>query len=796
MRGGLDDVTDRRSFLTAFSAALAGTLGPPALRGTAPSVRAEPTVFRAHPGGRQTLVRFYVTGLDALAGRLRVYDQRRALLGTAGVIRSEEGLYGELWLPLERETTIRSELEYPGVRGVLRSSHRLRPQRRWTIFWITVADPQVLAAQLEALPPVRRAAQTQIYRDSGVSANPLPDDEALDVSDHVTFLRMVREAHRVEQRYAIPAGVAAVSTSPEALPRNVLLALTGSGIRYALHSWHGAPLLEWYEAPDGSRLLAAAIPPRGHPRDLGFATSQDEMTRRVERWLTTTPQLLSPAAASGDDALAFVVSTEPDDTQPAMLEAVRQWNQRFAFPHIVIGTGEELAAAIDRRRSGIIPVAPSSYHAHERLPDAAALAAIAARRERERAAQNARTLRTLADPLMGPTSVTGSATTEPAALLQRIASEIPTTLPGTLVFNPSPFLRTDVAALPNGTQQVVTDLPELGYAFIVDQPREAAAAERLVAGAESPSTTLSGTHLRLELDPRSGAIRSLVSEADGIEWVRSGSDGLNALPGAIVEGLSRETIPGVGHRLIVRRWSPARGDVRTTVTLYDALPWVDITNDAAAVGERAMEYLFAFDLPEPRASWEVPAGHEQSAAPVYYVAHLRWLAVSSGRGSAMLRGLDAPFVSVMRDGTVLAHGPRGRARYRVAVSPEPADPTLAARFGWGAEPLLAARVDRQPAGRLPRHGPLIVVDQPGMAIVGLKPADDGNGTIVYVQELLGMSRFVTLGAGVLRFASGRRVDFLERDLGEVTPVPDGVAFDISAWGVAAVRLLDVSVRPA
>jgi hypothetical protein len=85
-------VTDRRSFLATI-------------------VRAEPTVFRANPDGRQVLVRFYVTDVDALAGRLRVYDQRRRLLGTAGVIRSGNGLYGELWLPLGRETTVQSELE-------------------------------------------------------------------------------------------------------------------------------------------------------------------------------------------------------------------------------------------------------------------------------------------------------------------------------------------------------------------------------------------------------------------------------------------------------------------------------------------------------------------------------------------------------------------------------------------------------------------------------------------------------------------------------------------------------------
>jgi hypothetical protein len=80
--------------------------------------------------------------------------------------------------------------------------------------------------------------------------------------------------------------------------------------------------------------------------------------------------------------------------------------------------------------------------------------------------------------------------------------------------------------------------------------------------------------------------------------------------------------------------------------------------------------------------------------------------------------------------------------------------------------------------------------------VGIKPADNGNGIIVYVQELLGSNRYATLGTGVLTFQAGRKVDFLERDLEDVSTVPDGVAFDISAWGVVAVRLLDIGLRPA
>ena len=101
------------------------------------------------------------------------------------------------------------------------------------------------------------------------------------------------------------------------------------------------------------------------------------------------------------------------------------------------------------------------------------------------------------------------------------------------------------------------------------------------------------------------------------------------------------------------------------------------------------------------------------------------------------------------------------------------------------------------SGRLPRFGSVLEVDQPGISIIGLKPADDGDGVIVYLQELAGSGRYVSVGAGaaLLGFESARLVDYLERDLEEPTvPVPDGVAVRISAWGVVALRLQGVALR--
>src|SRR5689334_11849629 len=134
-------LTDRRSFL-----AMLATMGGRLLlgrHGVELKVQAIPTVFFAQPDGRNALVRFVVEGSTAPAGRLRVYDTAHKQLGTAGVIGMSGKLYGELWLPLAKDTQVISELELPGTHGPVRTTHRLTPRRRWTVYCLTASDALV-----------------------------------------------------------------------------------------------------------------------------------------------------------------------------------------------------------------------------------------------------------------------------------------------------------------------------------------------------------------------------------------------------------------------------------------------------------------------------------------------------------------------------------------------------------------------------------------------------------------------------------------------------------------------------
>ena len=180
-------------------------------------------------------------------------------------------------------------------------------------------------------------------------------------------------------------------------------------------------------------------------------------------------------------------------------------------------------------------------------------------------------------------------------------------------------------------------------------------------------------------------------------------------------------------------------------------------------------------------------------------AHLRWLRLSGSRGTALLAALQPAAARVDQDGGLTSYGPPGESRYRIAVHPagalgHPDDPW---RFGWGMEPCVTAPVPGTGGATLPSFGSLLVIDQPGIALVGMQPAADGTGVIVYLQELTGRARTATVGGGIIGFTDARRVDLLERDLGAPAMVMrNGVGVAMAAYGVAALRLLDVTLaRP-
>jgi hypothetical protein len=235
--------------------------------------------------------------------------------------------------------------------------------------------------------------------------------------------------------------------------------------------------------------------------------------------------------------------------------------------------------------------------------------------------------------------------------------------------------------------------------------------------------------------------------------------------------------------------------MRQTVTVFDHLPWVDIEMDAQAIRRERMTYLFPFAVDTPRVIWEVPGGHEEADPPLEQIAHLRWLRVGNLDEGVLWSSRDAPFVSVDANGGLTSHAPPGLVRYRLAVQRVEDHLDTPWVFGWGREPFSVARVRSSQPGRLPTFGRLLVVDPVGVVALGMVRASDGHGVIVYVQDIIGLARHVTVGFGLIRFRRAEVVDYVERGTGEVLDVgADGVTVPVAGYGVTAVRLSGIELN--
>jgi hypothetical protein len=766
-------MSDRRSFLSLLGSSLsgivAGDLAPrPALGVGALQVTAEPTVFWANPEGTRNLVRFVASGIGAPAGRLRVYDGARRLLGTAGMLQTGNALRGELWIPLERSTAVTSELEAPGVRGPFRTAHQLFPAKRWTIVWLTVVSPDDLIRELHGLSPINRAVQTAVWRESGVTANPMAAAWRLHQLDHRQFLQGADGSPDLERTAGIQRASAVLIDDEFGFPVTTPMALQGVGIRYVVRR-NGAEPFAWWPAPDGSRVLTMTLPVGADPDSLGFGDAFDTMAMRVSAYLTRL---------TTDETLTVVAQTAVHDRLPHMATAVQEWNRKFAYPRILVGGTDSLAAgledlplpdALQTVNPSVVPALPPDIPLAARLAD-----------ERTAAGRNRMdsALWPLAD-LFG----SGERIADPGG---KIAQIIDTRVPGFIIANPSPFRRTDVATLPDGRLQPVTDVPALGYAFVLD--------EGLAAQWSTPDPAVSridGRDLSVWLDSRTGAIRS-VRDRGGREWI--GRGGFNATNDTILKSLSRLEYPGFATAFEAHRYSPYLGDFTSRVTAWKAFPWIDVEN--RVTDPAAEEFSYGFDpaLSRRGTRWEIPAGHHETAADVPFLTHLRWIALDGDDGSILIRGLETPLVNLRANGRLEFRAPAGPSRYRFAVVTTHPSVAECAHFGWNAEPFETIAVPGNPAGSAPRYGTAIVLDQTDAALIAIEPSGDGSAITAFLQNLTDTRRVLTLGFGLLAWTSARKVDFRGADVGAVTEVPDGLAVQVAAWGVAAVRLTGMYVR--
>ena len=403
--------SDRRTFL-AWLATL--PVLRRASRGTAqqPFIEVRPTALYQQPDGRKNLVRITVSGLNAPAARARMTDRRGALVGTAGLLPSADGvtLSGEVWAPLSEPSDFQVDVEV-GKDRAARRRLRLTPPKRWTLYWLPSIHTDVgytdvqenaleihrknldaalawatthrdfhftaecalqVLSYVENRSPEAADALLQAIRDGKIGWQALFANMLTGLLDHETFARLVWPAGKLARE----RGLTFVSAQITDVPGQTLtfpMLLAASGVKYLAsgpNPERAVPLLPpnggsegtlypqlyYWEGPDGSRVLHWRAHHYGDGTRFGFDVGPDEMGHRLSSWLLDQPAFL---AANWPYDVALLYGADWQDNalmKEAIVTNVQEFGRRFTWPRIVTGRSEDFFRDAERRFGTKIPI--------------------------------------------------------------------------------------------------------------------------------------------------------------------------------------------------------------------------------------------------------------------------------------------------------------------------------------------------------------------------------------------------------------------------------------------------------
>ena len=392
------------------------------------------------------------------------------------------------------------------------------------------------------------------------------------------------------------------------------------------------------------------------------------------------------------------------------------------------------------------------------------------------------------------------------------------------------------------------DVPPLGYIMLVESDR---AARPVTSEGDAIDASAGGFTVKLDpatgamrsLTGPDGRERVKASDWSGLNqlvyvtggersalWTSGDRDDLKNPPQlqiaqAKLGKCRRERLPGIGVRLVAERTLDGCSSVVSIVTLYDELPWVDIENrivKTATLSKEALYVAFPFAFTKPTVEVEVPLGRmtvetdQQPGSCRDWFCHTHWVWLHEGADGVLWSGPDTPLFtlndlfrgawrrSIIPDGTLFAYAMNNYWHTNYAASQggpvtfhfrisllAPGDAAEPVRRGWAAcDPLYVS-----PSFNNDRPGALIAKDRAvfyadkNLLVVGAKSADDGDGAIVKVLDVGGQARAVGLWPAAYTFKRARRTNLVEQNGDVLALGGDGRAsVDLSAWGVAAVRL--------
>jgi hypothetical protein len=272
--------------------------------------------------------------------------------------------------------------------------------------------------------------------------------------------------------------------------------------------------------------------------------------------------------------------------------------------------------------------------------------------------------------------------------------------------------------------------------------------------------------------------------------------------------------------------APNTPSIQTEILLTDSEKKILITYHLRKerVLTRESTYVaFPFAVTNPQftygsqTAWVNPAKDELAGGSREWYLPTTWASVYNPQLAAAVVPLDAPLIAfgdIVRGNWPAEFTPKSSAifswlmnnywgtnfpawqggdftfRYAITSNSE-FDPAELTRFGWDAlTPLERDDVSAsEDASLLPnQQASLLEIANPGVTLLTWKRAEDGEGTILRIQEVAGKASEVTIRSQYLAFEQAWLCDLLEQNKVEVKAARDHVSVPIKPFQVLTLRL--------
>lgn len=571
---------------------------------------------------------------------------------------------------------------------------------------------------LSMMPEDRKSAFIKLAQQQRIGCNAICANILTGLCSHEALIRDMYFSHSVAREYGVPFDMAVSSDVPTQV-WTLPMILADSGIKYFVSGGNQVRSLTisrffdkslfYWQGADGSKVLTVFT---GHYATasmlLGLSSTIDEARPMVDKYLTGYDRESYPY----DAVLAYGAYGDNCSLDDELASVTEEWNKRYAYPRIVFSRGVEFFQYVETAFNGKIPTIAGDTGTYWEDGASSSAYETSVTRRAEADLVSAEKLHSLAAALGGSSYPSDSFTkawknalmydehtwgahcsiSEPkadltvelwnakaafsrdagrlsSALLRHgmneLSKQIKTSEPAIVVFNPLSWPVSGLAQC-DGVQFWAKDVPALGYRVF---PAKQAAQAAQVSGESTP--VVENQFYRLELDPVTGAVKSLYDKELGRELVdRNAEQGLNqfiymAGYGDEAKGLTRDAnTPAV---TIAREISPSGTVIRvkgtahtirdftTTIVLYDAVKRVDFLNvidKVETTDKEAGYYAFPFLLDKPRFHISLPNGTVCPNTDMMDGACMQWysaqdfVAATDDTCAVVWTAVDTPLVTL------------------------------------------------------------------------------------------------------------------------------------------------------